>query len=300
MTYQSFSICNPLNTCDEGCNREFKIIIPKNKCVTQDEIYFNIEYTNINYNKIECKYDNCFEKVKSLRFDKSVESLKEYKTKINELIDSTIKDVEQEHSLAKDRQTPLFMFQNIQLFVNNNLVARRMYNSLDEMIVNGCLYVNQIFPGIKFKYTSDDLVVFRFTRAPIKNECLKFECHYNCNDLVEKLPSGLITGYKEYLLPAGLSDVEIEPKIKSFKMIPCINFTLHVKTEYENYKKESERLIKECYNNFKFKYYKDGLEINETEFGTSPGLYHIEVLNKDDFKNKADYYSIEYKFICLY
>jgi hypothetical protein len=47
-----------------------------------------------------------------------------------------------------------------------------------------------------------------------------------------------------------------------------------------------------------FKYYKDGLEINETEFGISPGLYHIEILNKGDFNN-ADFYSIDYKFICL-
>jgi hypothetical protein len=297
MTYQSFSVCNPLNTCDEGCNREFKIIIPENKCVTQDEIYFNIEYTNINYNKIECKYDNCFENIKSLCFDKNVESLKEYKTKINELIDSTIKDIENEHSLAPLRQTPLFMFQNIQLFVNNNLVARRMFNSLDEMIINGCLYINQIFPGIKFKYTSDDSVVFRFTRAPIKNECLKFECYYNCSDLTEKLPSGLITGYKEYLLPAGLNNIEIEKKVKSFKMIPCVNSNIRVNLEYEDYILQAERLIKECYNNFKFKYYKDGLKINETEFGTSPGLYHIEILNKDDFNN-ADFYSIDYKIIC--
>lgn len=298
MTYQSFSVCNPLNTCDKGCTREFKIIIPKNKYTTQGDIHFKIDYTNINYNKIECKYDNCFENIKLLRFDKNVESLKEYKTKINELINSTIKDIENEHSLAKDRQTPLFMFQNIQLFVNDCLVARRMFYSLDEMIVNGCLYPNQIFPGIKFKYTSDDSVVFRFTRAPIENKCLKFECHYNCSDITEGLTFGLITGYKEYLLPAGLSDVEIEPKIKSFKMIPCVNSNIRVNLEYENYKKEAERLIKECYNNFKFKYYKDGLEIDETEFGTSPGLYHIEVLNKDEFKNKTDYYSIEYKFIC--
>lgn len=298
MTYQSFSMCNPLNTYDEGCTREFKIIIPKGKYTTQGDIHFKIEYTNINYNKIECKYDNCFEKVKSLRFDKSVESLKEYKTKINELIDSTIKDIENEHSLAPLRQTPLFMFQDIQLFVNDNLVARRMFCSLDEMIINGCLYPNQIFPGIEFKYTSDDKVIFRFTRAPIKNECLKFECHYNCSDITEGMIFGLITGYKEYYLSAGLSNVEIENNVTSFKMIPCVNSNLHVKLEYEDYRKEAERLIKECYNKFKFKYYKDGLEITEGEFGFSTGLYYIEILNKDEFKNKADYYSINYKFIC--
>lgn len=307
MTYQSFSNCNPLNHIDDGCVREFKIIIPKGKYITQEDIHFKIEYTNVKYDKIEKSYDKCLEKVKSLRFDKDIDSLKEYKTKINELIDSTIETIEQEYETAKERQTPLFMFQNIELYENEKFIARRMFSSLDDLIINGCLYLNQIFPGIEFKYTSDDYLMIRFTRAPFNNECLKFECHYNVSDISdESMIFGLITGYKEYLIPAGfyLGNINIEPDVESFKMVPCVKFNLLNEIDNKDYKAEAERLIKKYYNKMKFKYYKDGLEISKAEFGTSPGLYHIELLNKDelvnenDFKNNTEFHSIDYKIIC--
>jgi len=300
MTYQAFATHNPLNIIDSESIRDFNIIIPEGKYITQDEIYFNIEYTNINYNKIENIYINYLTKSQSLGFDKNINSLKEYKIKINELIDSTIKDIENEHSLAKDRQTPLFMFRSVELFVDNTSIARSAFYSLDEMINDNCLYLNQIFPGIKFRYNHENQLIIRFSRAPIKNECLKFECHFNCNDITKGMNFGLITGYKEYLVPGGFitGDIQIEPDVKSFKMIPCVSFTFYKKFENKDYKKEAEKMINEYYNKMKLKYYKDGLEINETEFGTSPGLYHIEILNKDEFKNKADFYRIDYKIIC--
>lgn len=67
----------------------------------------------------------------------------------------------------------------------------------------------------------------------------------------------------------------------------------------KDYISQTERLIKENCEILKLKYYKDGLEIKDSEFGTSPGLYHIEILNMDEIKNKDDFYKIDYKIICL-
>ena len=307
MTYQSFACCNPLNINDEGCSREFKIIIHENKYITQDDIYFNIEYSNINYNKIEKIHTNYLTKSNSIGFEKmNIENLKEYKNKINELIDSTIDDIEKEHSSAKNRQTPLFMFHNIELFVktkNNDTfisIARRGISGLDDLITNGHLSLNLIFPGIKFKYPSLCDLMIRFTRAPFKNDCLKFECHYNLNDVPENesIFVDLKKKYKEYILPAGMKDLMIEPDVKSFKIVPCVNCMFFKVIDVKDYKSKAENLINEYYNKMKLKYYKDGLEIKESEFGTSPGLYHIELLNEDEFKNKADFYRIDRKFIC--
>lgn len=308
MTYQSFASCNPLNINDEGCSREFKIIIHKNKYITQDDIYFNIEYSNINYDKIEKIHTNYLSKSNSIGFEKlNLENLKEYKNKINELIDSTIDDIEKEHSSAKDRQTPLFMFHNIELFVktkNNDTyisIAQRRISGLDDLITNGHLSLTQIFPGIKFKYTSLCELMIRFTRGPSKNQCLKFECHYDLNNVPENetIFIDLSKKYKEYVLPAELKDLEIEPDVKSFKMVPCVNYMFYKVIDNKDYKSKAETLINEYYNKMKLKYYKDGLEIKESEFGISPGLYHIELLNENDFKNKADFYRIDYKIICL-
>lgn len=311
MAYQAFSMCNPIDIDDEGCCRDFIITIPENKYITQGDIHFKIEYTNINYYKIDKYYSDlhssCVDTFKGC-LAKSVEKWKEKQAKLNELIDSTIKNIEDEETKAKDRQTPLFVFQNIELFVDDVSIARRIVSGLDEMIVNGCLYVNQIFPGIKFKYDSKHQLMFRFQRAPIINKCLKFECHYNlCNrispDIQLEPPfenSKVDLIYKEYLIPAGFytGNINIEPCVKSFKMIPCVNLRLFNKIENENYKSESKRLINECYNILKLKYYKDGSEISESEFGNSSGLYHIELLNKNDIKSKDDFNSIDYKIIC--
>ncbi len=307
MTYQAFSNCNPLNIYDEGSMREFKIIISKDMYITQDDIYFNIEYTNVNYDKIEDSFVNYLMKSKSLGFNKDLDSLKEYKTKFNELIDSTIETIEKEQEAAPSRQTPLFIFQNIELYVktknNDNYVsiAKRMFSGLDEMITNGKLSLTQIFPGLKFKYSSLCDLMIRFTRAPMKNKCLKFECHYNLNDISENesIVIDLNKKYKEYVIPAGLKDFKVEPDVKSFKMVPCVSYRFFKKIENKDYIPQAERLIKENYDILKFKYFKDGLEIQQSEFGTSPGLYHIEIFNKDEIKNKDEFYSIDYKIICL-
>ena len=302
MTYQSFANVEGLKQPDPGLTREFKIIIPKGKYITQGDIHFKIEYTNINYEKIENICASYLTKSKSIGFEKmNVENLKEYKTKINELIDSTIETIEQEYKDAPSRQTPLFMFQNIELFVDERSVARRMFSSLDDLITNNHLYLNQIFPGIKFKYDSSHELLIRFTRGVIENKCLKFECHYNVSDIPEEdMSFGLIAGYKEYILPGSLycANIEIEPDVKSFKMVPLINHHLFKFVDNKDYKSESERIINECYNNLKLKYYKDGLEISESEFGTSPGLYHIEPLNRDELSKNKNFCDVDYKIIC--
>jgi hypothetical protein len=301
MTYQAFSSYNPKNINDAGSMREFKIIIPKSKYITQGDIHFKIDYTNINYDKIENYYNklqtNCLELFKNYE-NKNINELKKKQTKLNELIESTIKNIEQEEAAAITRETPLFMFQNIELFVNNISIARRTSYSLEEVIVNGCLYLNQIFPGIKFKYDSEHQITVRFQRAPIQNKCLKFECHYNVADILENIIIGLSTGYKEYLLHPDSINIDILGNVKSFKMVPYVSYRLYKKLENKDYKAEAKRLINECYLKLKFKYYKDGLEINETEFGTMPGSYHIELLNISDIKNLDDFYSINYKIIC--
>lgn len=307
MTYQSFSSVNPLNINDEGSMREFRIIIHENKYITQDDICFNIEYTNINYDKIENSFVNYLMKSKSLGFNKDLDSLKEYKTKFNELIDSTIDTIEKEQETAPSRQTPLFIFQNIELYAktknNDNYIslARRMFSGLDEIITNGKLSLTQIFPGLEFKYPSLCELMIRFTRAPIENKCLKFECHYNLNDVPENesIVIDLKKKYKEYIVPAGLKDFEVEPDVKSFKMVPCVSYRLFKEIENKDYIAQAKRLIENNYNILKFKYYKDGLEIKESEFGNSPGLYHIEIFNKDEIKNKDEFYSIDYKIICM-
>lgn len=309
MTYQAFPNISLFNIIDPGSNRDFKIKIPKDKYITQDDIYFNIKYTNINYDKIEKIYDDYLTKSKSLGFDKyKSETLKEYKNKMNELIDLTMKEIEEEETKAKDRQTPLFMFQDIELFVicgdeREKSIARRMFSGLDEMIENEKLSVNQIFPGIKFKYTFGDTLTFRFTRSIINNKCLNFECHYNLHETKEEdITFGLFTGFKEFIIPSGFYTgfIDIEPDVKSFKMIPCVNHHLRKKLEHEDYVAEAQRLIKENYDILKLKYYKDGLEVSESEFGNSPGIYHIKLLNENEIKNIDDFHSVDYRILCWY
>lgn len=317
MTYQAFSDCNPLNVKDAGCSRDFTITIPKgSKYITQDDIYFNIEYTNINYDKV----DECYEKLNKECIEefrgcviRSTKKLKEQLNKLNEIFNNTIKDIEKEKTAAKDRQTPLFMFQNIELFVNDVSIACRRLSGLDELIVDNKLPLNQIFPGIEFKYNHENLLRIRFQRAPIKNKCLKFECHYDLHDRADPNIKGIQLGppfenskintlYKEYIMPGGFftGNIDIEPDVKSFKMVPCVGFMYYKKFEKsEDYIIQAEKMINEYYNKMKLKYYKDGLEIKESEFGNSPGLYHIEILNMNEFKNKADFYRIDYKIICL-
>lgn len=206
-----------------------------------------------------------------------------------------------EYSKANQKQTPLFMFRDIELFINDNLLAHRMFCSLEEMIIDGCLYIDQVFPGIKFKYASNDSLTFKFTRSAIKNKCLKFECHYNCHVIPEEgMLFGLFTGYKEYVLPAGFisNNINIEPDVKSFKMVPCVSYSLYKNLKIEDYKSEVERLIKEYYNKMKLKYYKNGLEISEKEFGKTPGMYHIDLLNEEELSKNEDFYKIDYKIIC--
>ena len=113
--------------------------------------------------------------------------------------------------------------------------------------------------------------------------------------------SKISTLYKEIKIPAGFytGNILIEPDVKSFKMVPCVNFSLFKSIDNKDYIPQAERLIKENYDILKLKYYKDGLEIEKSEFGNSPGLYHIEILNMDDIKNKDDFYKIDYKIICL-
>ena len=317
MTYQAFSMRNPLNISDEGCTRDFIIAIPENMYITQDDIYFNIEYTNIYYGEVNKYYEQlnkqCIEEFKDCVI-KSTKKLREQQNKLNELFNNTIKDIEQQKTSAKDRQTPLFMFQNIELFVNDVSIACRRLSGLDDLIIDNKLPLTQIFPGLKFKYNHEKQLMIRFVRGPIKNKCCKFECHYNLHDRknpnIKELQLGLgkpfensrtTTLYKEYIIPGGFctGNILIEPDVKSFKMVPCVGFMLYKKFENKDYKKEAEKMVNEYYNKMKLKYYKDGLEISESEFGTSPGLYHIELLNKDDFKNKGDFYGIDYKIICL-
>ncbi len=316
MTYQAFSTCNPLNINDAGSTRDFTISIPKgSKYITQDDIYFNIEYTNINYDIVDKYYEKlnkeCIEKFRDCVI-RSTKKLREQQNELNELFNNTIKDIEEQKTAAKDRQTPLFMFQNIEIFVNDVSIACRRLSGLDELIVDNKLPLTQIFPGIKFKYNYENLLRIRFTRGPTKNKCLKFECHYDLQDIIRPETRGLQLGlpfenspittlYREYIIPGGFftGNINIEPDVKSFKMIPCVGFMLYKKFENKDYVKESEKMVNEYYNKMKLKYYKDGLEISESEFGTSPGLYHIELLNKDEFKNKGDFYRIDYKIICL-
>lgn len=315
MTYQAFSSCNSLDVNDAGSIRDFKISIPKDKYITQEDIYFNIEYTNINYDMVDKYYEKlnkeCIEEFRNCR-NRSTKKLREQQNKLNELFNNTIKDIEYQKTVAKDRQTPLFMFQNIELFVNNVSIACRRLSGLDELIVDDKLTLNQIFPGIKFKYNYEKQLMIRFQRNPMKNKCLKFECHYDLQDTIRPETRGLQLGlpfensptttlYKEYIIPGGFftGNINIEPDVKSFKMIPCVSFTLYKKFENKDYILESEKLINEYFDKMKLKYYKDGLEISESEFRTSPGLYHIELLNKDEFKDKADFYRINYKIICL-
>ena len=305
MTYQAFSTCNPLNINDAGSTRGFIITIPKDMYITQDDIYFNIEYTNINYDKVDKYYEQlnkvCIDEFRDCVI-RSTKKLREQQNKLNELFNNTIKDIEEQKTAAKNRQAPLFMFQNIELFVNDVSIACRRLSGLDELIVDNKLPLNQIFPGIKFKYNHSHQLGIRFQRTSIKNKCLKFECHYDLhsfNDGEEK--KEIKGGYKEYIIPGGFftGNITIEPDVKSFKMIPCVGFMLYKKFENKDYVIESEKLVNEYYNKMKLKYYKDGLEISKTEFGTSPGVYHIELLNKDEFKNKGDFYRIDYKIICL-
>lgn len=315
MAYQSFSTCNPLNIIDEGCTREFKIIIPKgSKYITQDDIYFNIEYTNINYGKINKYYEELREKCLDLHRDclcRKIEELREKQTKFNELIDSTIKDIEEEEKKAKDRQTPLFIFQDIELYIKSKdsdeykLIARRMYIGLDEMIINGCLYLNQIFPGIKFKYNSCFELMIRFTRAPIDNECIKFECHYNLHDrenpnIKELQISTTNKKYSEMILPGGFScNVNVSCNHCSFEMKPCVGMRLFKCVEPEEWKNKAEELIKKYYEPLNMEFYKDGMKIDKSEFGKTTGLYHIELLNKDELECD-DFYKVDYKIVQLF
>lgn len=311
MTYQSFSNYNPLNINDAGCRREFEIRILEDKYITQDDIYFNIEYANINMRKIDELYENLHEKSCEVvgRYPrKSIKEIKEIQEKIDEMTTQTIKEIEEETTEALSRDTPLYMFQNIELFMKTKIeeryysIARRTFCGLDEFITDGCLPLNQIFPGIKFKYPSVCQLKMIFTRSPINNNCLKFECHYNLKDKdPEDLPDITpLTKYKEYVLPAGFytGNIEIEPDVKSFKMVPCISYRLYYKYKYKDLAAAAKRLINECYDLMKLKYYKDGLEIKESEFGNSPGLYHIELLNKDELSKNKNFYDIDYKIIC--
>lgn len=307
MTYQSFSNCNPLNINDVGCTRDFRITISKDMYITQDDIYFNIHYGNINIDKINKLYnalhDNCISIIEGNNCTwKNTDGMKIAKNKINEIFETTIEKMNNEYSFALNRQTPLFIFQNIELYEDGKMIACRRISGLDELIVNDKLSLNQIFPGIKFKYFNRQLMI-RFQRSPMKNECWKFECHYDLHPFNEGEEKKEIKGgYKEYIIPGGFytGDIQIEPDVKSFKMVPCVNFMFYKKFgKTEDYIVQTENLIKEYYNKMELKYFKDGLEIKETEFGNSPGLYHIELLNKDDFKNKPDFYRIDYKIICL-
>lgn len=307
MTYQAFSNCNPSNINDEGCTRDFRITIPENMYITQDDIYFNIYYENINYDKINKLYndlhDNCINEIEGYKCSlENTDGMKVAQKKINEIFDSTIKTMKNEYKLALERQTPLFMFQNIELFVNGVSIAWRRLSGLDDLIIDNKLPLTQIFPGLKFKYNHEKQLIIRFQRTSLKNQCLKFECYYDLHSFNnEEEKKEIKGGYKEYIIPGGFytGNIQIEPDVKSFKMVPCVGFMLYKKFENKDYKKEAENMINEYYNKMKLKYYKDGLEISETEFGNSPGLYHIELLNKDDFKNKADFYRIDYKIICL-
>lgn len=321
MTYQSFSNTNPLNTIDTGCHREFTITIPKgSKYITQDDIYFNIEYTNINYNKIDKYYEDLHEQCCGLFrgcTSKKIDELREKQAKFNELTDLTIKNIEEECSKAKDRQTPLFIFQDIELFVkskaNNEYksIARRMFVGLDEMIINGCLYLNQIFPGIKFKYNDCHDLMIRFTRAPFINECLKFECHYNLRDRANPNIKGIQLGppfvnssmtkkYSEMILPGGLNcNVNVSCNHCSFEMKPCVNMSLSRSVEPEEWKNKAEELIKKYYEPLKMEFYIDGLKIDKSEFGKTTGLYHIELLNKDELACD-DFYKVDWKIIQLF
>lgn len=321
MTYQSFSSCNPLNTNDTGCSRDFTITIPKgSKYITQDDIYFNIEYTNINYDKINKYYEDLREKCLDLYrgcLCRKIEELREKQTKFNELTESTIKDIEEEEKKAKDRQTPLFIFQNIELFIKSKAddefksIARRMYSGLDEMIINGCLYLNQIFPGIKFKYNSCFELMIRFTRAPFINECIKFECHYNLHDRASPNIKGIQLGppfensstnkkYSEMILSGGFScNVNVSCVHCSFEIKPCVNISLSRIVEPEEWKNKTEELIKKYYEPLKMEFYVDGMKIDKSEFGKTTGLYHIELLNKDELKCD-DFYKVDWKIVQLF
>lgn len=306
MTYQAFSNVNPLNINDAGFTREFIITIPEDMYITQDDIYFDIHYENINYDKIDKLYndlhDNCINEIKSYRCSwKNTDGIKVAQKKINEIFDSTIKAMENEYNLALERQTPLFMFHNIELYEEGKMIARRMFSGLDDLIINDKLTLNQLFPGLKIKYTTKQLII-KFQRNSIKNKCWKFECYYDLHSFNnEEEKKEIKGGYRDFIVPAGFytGNIQIEPDVKSFKMVPCVSYTLYNNFENKDYKTVAEKMVNEYYNKMKLKYYKDGLEINESEFGTSPGLYHIELLNKDDFKNKGDFYRIDCKIICL-
>lgn len=312
MTYQSFSCCNPLNVNDAGCTREFEIIIHENKYITQDDIYFNIEYANINMNKIDELYKNLHEKSYDLigKYpQKTIKEIREIQEKIDEMTTETIQEIESETTEALSRDTPLYIFQGIELFMKTKIeekyhsIAHRSFCGLTEFIENNKLPLTQIFPGIKLKYSSVCQLKMFFTRSPIPNNCLKFECHYNLKDKdPEDLPDvSPLTKYKEYVLPAGFftGNIEIEPDVKSFKMVPCISYRLYYKYKYKDLATAAKRLINECYDTMKLKYYKDGLEIKESDFGKSPGLYHIELLNRDELSKNKNFYDIDYKIICL-
>ena len=153
--------------------------------------------------------------------------------------------------------------------------------------------------------------MIRFTRAPFINECLKFECHYNLHDRADPNRKGLQLGppfenssankkYSEMILPGGFScNVNVSCVHCSFEIKPCVNMSLSRIVEPEEWKNKSEELIKKYYEPLKMEFYKDGMKIDKSEFGKTTGLYHIELLNKDELECN-EFYKIDYKIVQLF
>lgn len=283
MTYQSF--CNiDVKGIDESCQREFTIVIEKGKYITQDDIHFKIEYSNINKSKI----DKCCAMLKQSLKDYSgnlknnLKDIESCRDDLNNLFKTQIENIKEEHIKAAKRQIPLFHFQNVELLVNYDgghyiLIARRMISSLEERIVNNSLYLNQLFPGIQFKYSSDYSLKIKFMRSIDFNECLKFECHYELHDMNNDVEISLLKPkYEESMLFGTLKEInanfDIDFDYKNIKIVLIVDPMLSRLFEPEEWKNKSIQ-IKKQFKLLKLKYFKNGLEVDGF---SGKGRYHIE------------------------
>ena len=291
MTYQSFS--NVYNKGrDMSYSRDFDIIIEKGKYITQGDIHFKIEYSNVNENKIKKYYESLTEKLidcsKSLK--KDLKDIEKCKDNLDDFFDLQIKNMKEEYNKALKRETPLLHFDDVQLFVEfggkDILIARRNISSLEEKIVNNCLYLNQLFPGIQFNYDSNCSLRIRFNRSSDFNECLKFVCHYNLHDMNENVKiSSFTKKYEESILYGTLKEINtnfpIDFEYKDIKILPIVDPMLSRELEPEDWKNKSE-VIKKQFKLLKFQYFKNGLKTEEIN---GVGNYHIESsFNEEDFE----------------
>lgn len=294
MTYQAFPNIEVFNVKDEGCIREFDIMVSGDKYITQDDIYFNIKYSNINYEKMEKIKKEAYKNINSI-CNGNLEVMNELKMNLNLIEDELRK--------KGKRDTPLSTFQEIEIYYcklydpqNETLIARRSFFSLNELIKNEEIKLTELFPGLKFTYFHCMLKI-RFKRSHRINECLNFTCNYNMNDLNIKIEGTLEKRlYYEYRLPSGFGNLLLENEGREIKIIPFLHpeQKMFEDLDIENYEEKYNMLLEKIFKKLKFKYYLNGLEIDKDEFGKLPGLYHIKLLNPEDVGDDLGLFDVKY------